>query len=274
MFLRKIVYRIYALALAAGAGLHAAPAAACTNASLRGDYAFTASGTTFPSLGLPAPLTGAFMSSGSATFDGRGNFTVTATSSFNGVLQGPATVTGTYSVDPDCTYTSQASNGATFRAAIVAGGRELYILQTNPGTAIVGTAIARDARPHDDDDDAGTANGAACTATSLVGSYGFIANGFAGAPSIPGPFSPLVGVGVVTVNRNGTFTMMAQRSVGGVLDPVVLPLTGTYQLGPGCTYTLTFDVGFHFTGTIVNRNETVFIETDLGTAITVTSTRL
>src|SRR5581483_9869098 len=244
MSFRKIVYSICALAVAAGAGLHAAPAAACTNTSLHGEYAFTASGATFAALGLPAPLTGAFVSSGSATFDGRGNFTLTATSSFNGALQGPAVVTGAYSVNPDCTYTSQASNGATFLASIVRGGRELYILQTNPGTTIVGTALARDARPHDDDDDAGTANGAACTATSLVGDYGFIANGFAGPPVLPGPFAPLVGVGVVTVNRNGTFLMMARRSVGGVLDPIVLPLTGTYQLGPNCTYTLNFDVGF------------------------------
>jgi hypothetical protein len=105
----------------------------CTNESLVGEFGFTAHGTTLPALGLQAPLTGAFASSGSAIFDGSGHFTLTATSSFNGVIQGPATVTGTYTVNSDCSYTSKASNGVTFRAVIVNGGHELLILQTTPG---------------------------------------------------------------------------------------------------------------------------------------------
>jgi hypothetical protein len=105
----------------------------CTNESLRGEFGFTAHGTTLPALGLQAPLTGAFASSGSADFDGMGHFTLTATSSFQGVIQGPATVTGIYAVNSDCSYTSRASNGVTFQAVIVNGGRELLILQTTPG---------------------------------------------------------------------------------------------------------------------------------------------
>src|SRR5689334_11219349 len=77
----------------------------CDNSSLRGAFAFTAQGTTLAALGLPAALTGAFASGGSAEFDGAGHFTLTATSSFDGVVQGPATVTGTYSVNRDCSYT-------------------------------------------------------------------------------------------------------------------------------------------------------------------------
>jgi hypothetical protein len=112
----------------------------CTNSSLQGTYGFTAQGFTLKGAPLPAPLQGPFASSGSATFDGQGNFTLTATSSFNGLVQGPTTVKGTYSVNKDCTYDSMAENGATFRSVIVNGGKEILILQTTPGVAITGTA--------------------------------------------------------------------------------------------------------------------------------------
>ena len=75
-----------------------------------------------------------------ATFDGQGSFTLTATSSFNGVIQGPVTVHGTYSVSDDCTYTSQADNGATFRSVIVDDAKEILIIQTNTGVAVTGRA--------------------------------------------------------------------------------------------------------------------------------------
>jgi hypothetical protein len=112
----------------------------CTNKSLQGTYGFTAQGVTLKGSPVPAPLQGPFASSGSATFDGQGNFTLTATSSFNGLVQGPTTVKGTYSVNKDCTYDSVAENGATFRSVIVNGGKEILILQTTPGVAIIGTA--------------------------------------------------------------------------------------------------------------------------------------
>ena len=248
---------------------------ACTNESLQGEFGFTAHGTTLPALGLPAPLTGAFASSGSASFDGMGHFTLTATSSFHGVIQGPTTVTGTYAVNSDCSYTSKASNGVTFRAVIVNNGRKLLILQTTPGVVITGIAKKKDAE-HDEkyEEDFGEGRNT-CSAVGFVGTYGFLADGFAGAPTLPNTsFGPLAGVGVITVRPDGTFMMMAQRSVGGVLDPAPLPLTGSYAISSNCTAALTFDVGFHFTATIINDSESDFIETDPGTALTVVSKRL
>jgi hypothetical protein len=244
----------------------------CTNATLQGSFAFTAEGTTLAGLGLPASLTGAFASSGSAEFDGSGHFELTATSSFAGVVQGPSTVSGTYSVNTDCSYSSQATNGVYFRAVIVDHGREILILQANNGVVIAGTAKATARR------DPGAFprhEHSACDNKSFAGSYGFLAQGFAGAPTLPSaPFAPLAGVGVVNVSPDGTFTMTAQRSVDGVIDPAPLPLKGTYQFTSGCTVNLMFDAGFHFTAQIVNRDETVFIETDPGTALIVRSKRI
>src|SRR5690242_7118987 len=131
---------IFTVALCLTAAVHPAALEArdshthsCSDQSLRGNFAYRANGTTLPALQLPSQLTGAFASSGYAAFDGNGHFTLTATSSFNGVSQGPATITGTYSVNDDCSYTSSASNGVTFRGVIVDHGRELLILQTTPG---------------------------------------------------------------------------------------------------------------------------------------------
>lgn len=144
MLIREIGIRVCALVFASAvispAYADSERTPACSNATLHGEFGFTARGTTFTALGLPSPLTGAFASSGTAQFDGNGHFTLTANSSFNGFVQGPATVTGTYKVNPDCSYTSEASNGATFRAVIVGNGREILILQTNSGTAITGIA--------------------------------------------------------------------------------------------------------------------------------------
>lgn len=273
MYLRRGVLVLSAVAFSICGRAQVDRRAGCTNASLRGDFAYTAHGTTLATLGLPAPLTGPFVSSGSAMFDGAGHFSLTADLSFNGIVQGPITVTGTYSVNSDCSYTSQASNGATFRAVITSDGRELLILQTNTGTVITGTAIRRDhgfsleelerARPLQ------------CDNAGVAGSYGFLADGFAGAPTLPGaPFAPLAGVGTVTLREDGSFMMVAQRSVNGMLDPQPLPLTGKYSVFPDCSAKLTFDAGFHFDATIVSSQEMLFMETDPGTALTVRSRRL
>lgn len=92
---------------------------------------------------------------------------------------------------------------------------------------------------------------------------------------MPGtPFAPLDGVGLVTLNPDGSFMMMALRSVNGLVDPRPLPLSGKFSLSGDCKAQLTFDIGFHFEATVVNGKEMFFIETDPGTAVIVKSKRL
>jgi hypothetical protein len=247
---------------------------ACTNASLRGTFGFTAQGVTLAGSPVPAPLQGAFASSGVSTFDGRGNLVLTATSSFDGVVQGPATVKGTYDVADDCTYTSVAENGVTFRAVIVSGGDELLILQATPGVVISGIAQRQgrtweklanllDSTP-------------SCGAAAIRGTYGFLANGAAEAPTVsPELAGPLMGVGTVAFDKGGSFTLVATRSVNGTLDPEPLVLTGSYSFTDRCSFRMAFDVGFTFNATIVEGGEELlFIETDPGTTLTVRAKRL
>jgi hypothetical protein len=73
----------------------------CSNATLRGSFGYTSTGTLLDSY-VPPPLAGPFAEVGRQTFNGKGKTDATATLSTNG---NPATVTiqGTYSVNPDCT---------------------------------------------------------------------------------------------------------------------------------------------------------------------------
>jgi hypothetical protein len=85
---------------------------------------------------------------------------------------------------------------------------------------------------------------------------------------------PLVGNGVVTLDRYGTFNSQVQRSVGGVLDAEQLALPGTFSVSPDCTVQMKFDIGFNFTGTVVDAgDEFLFVQTDPGTTLTVRARR-
>lgn len=88
-----------ALALGLGPAAKAAERG-CSNESMRGTFSYT--GTGF--ITAPPAFAGPFVEVGTQTFNGFGGTTATATLSQNGnIIQ--ITVTGSYSVNPDCTGT-------------------------------------------------------------------------------------------------------------------------------------------------------------------------
>ena len=107
----------------------------CSNASLRGSFGFTSTGTL---LAVPPPLVGPFGEVGRQTFDGRSNTTEgTATLSANGNIF-RVTVQGTYVVNPDCTGSMTlfvSPFGVTVNADFVIDddGAELRAIVTNAG---------------------------------------------------------------------------------------------------------------------------------------------
>jgi hypothetical protein len=70
----------------------------CSNATLQGTFAFTSTGF----ITAPPVIAGPFAEVGTQTFDGRGGTTITATASQNGNIA-QLTLTGTYTVNSDCT---------------------------------------------------------------------------------------------------------------------------------------------------------------------------
>ena len=113
----------------------------CDNASLLGSYAFNVHGTN-----VAAPLPGGpgpFAAVGRNTYDGNGHMKGVIVISSNGVIV-PATYTGTYHVNADCTGVKSAtlSVGPTvdFDFAIDNDLREIQMIVADDGFAVSGSA--------------------------------------------------------------------------------------------------------------------------------------
>jgi hypothetical protein len=109
----------------------------CSEKTIQGRYGFISSGSaalpTIPAEGK-GPLTGV----GTVSFSPQGEFTLVATRSVNGRIDPePLALTGSYTVNDDCTLTLSFVVGFTFRAIIVDGGKEIRFIETDPGTTFI-----------------------------------------------------------------------------------------------------------------------------------------
>ena len=149
---RSTIAKTFAIAAVAALALGLAPTAkaddkGCSNATLNGTFAFTSSGF----ITTPPALAGPFAGVGTQTFDGNGTMTAAGTQSQNGnILQ--VTITGTYTVNPDCTgtLTLLASPGgftSHFFFVIDDTGNEFLAICTDPGVVL--TRIERTAIPNE-----------------------------------------------------------------------------------------------------------------------------
>jgi len=107
----------------------------CTDASLKGVFAFASSG----SFHAPTEV-GDAAAFGQLVFDGRGGDTEISQST----IFGADTQAGTYTVNPDCTGSARSthhpSNAVdTVDFVLVEGGSEARFVVTNPGVVFVGT---------------------------------------------------------------------------------------------------------------------------------------
>ena len=114
----------------------------CNNATLRGTFGYTLTGTL-----LATGLVGPFAEIGTQTFDGRGGTTASAMLSQNGNIF-KISIKGTYIVNDDCTgtFTLQVSPfGITNLIFFVIdnGGSSLQLMEINPnqggGSVVTGT---------------------------------------------------------------------------------------------------------------------------------------
>jgi hypothetical protein len=77
---------------------------------------------------------------GITTYDGHGNFQLSATVSVNGTILRPPTGTGSYTVNGDCTG-SQTLGSSNYDFVVTPDGREVTYISTNPGTVITVTSV-------------------------------------------------------------------------------------------------------------------------------------
>ena len=102
----------------------------CSNATLKGTFAHTASGFEIAPPAIAGPVAGV----GTDTFDGNGGATATAIVSLNGNIV-PLTGTGTYKVNPDCTGTYTLP-GTTLFFVIADSGNEIHAVCIDPGVVL------------------------------------------------------------------------------------------------------------------------------------------
>ncbi len=115
----------------------------CTTTSFSGAYGYTFQGSFATDNGFLAPAsTGLFAAAGRLVADGRGNLSGAETSSSDGEIS-QRTYTGRYKVNSDCTGSASTidNSGITTRCdfVIVGGGREVLVVEADPGTVIVGS---------------------------------------------------------------------------------------------------------------------------------------
>jgi len=139
------IAKTFAFAALSALALSIAPAAkaddkGCSNATLRGTYAYTVTGSL---VAAPAPL-GPYAEAGAQTFDGNGGTIAAGMSSTNGNIM-PANSTGAYTVNSDCTgtFTLQIAPGITahYFFVIADGGSEYQAVCLDPVAVI--TRIGR-----------------------------------------------------------------------------------------------------------------------------------
>jgi hypothetical protein len=133
----KVTFALTALLLAVAPNLHAAK---CSNASLKGIYAYSSQGFAEVTPDISPAGFVPFAQTGLVTYDGRGNvvsgtFTDSTTTANGGSFQG--TFTGTYAVNGDCTGKLQIDlgDGTLFHFDLVIQGSTRHTaINTDSGT--------------------------------------------------------------------------------------------------------------------------------------------
>jgi hypothetical protein len=230
----------------------AVQADACSNASLKGNYAFVLRGG--PVLGvdgtpLSVPQPQAVLEM--LLYDGAGNFTASDTANRNGEI-GREAISGTYSVSPDCTFTEieYTSDGTAYHSAgvLVDGGNEYHFIDTDPGAVFSATGYRY--------------SSGACSNASLNGVYGSLATGFVILnPDGTRLATPLPVAVIASFSYDGagavTASSIASYGAGGTSYTGV----GTYTVNPDCQGTATITTSDGETG------NTAFVVVDGGRAV-------
>ena len=103
------------------------------NATKRGTYLVAGTGTI---VGV-----GPISAEGEITYDGQGNSVATVTVSVNGTIHSGVTVTGTYTINPDCTGSHAESDGSHYDFVVTPDGNTASWIEVDSGTVVSGTEV-------------------------------------------------------------------------------------------------------------------------------------
>jgi uncharacterized protein (TIGR03437 family) len=204
--------------MAAGAFAQTTPVA-CTNATLNGTYSLVLTGRDI----LPsAALTKAFLSVGTATFDGNGNVTINLTATTNSTTATAQKWSGTYSLPTSCLGSLTLSVGdiALFTLIPYNSGNDFTLTGQDGTYEYSGT---------------GAPQPAACLAATFSGTYAFTGNGYAFSGGNINGVNAISGLlqfdGVSAVTASWTVATGASSSTDS--------LTGKFTISSTCTASAT-----------------------------------
>jgi hypothetical protein len=190
----------------------------CSLATLNGSYGFFGE--------APATLVGdpvmQLVVSGTIRFDGHGNLTGESLANVEGSGgTGVGGFVGTYTVNPDCTYsgvhTGEGAQTLHFVGTITGEGmlQEMRFVVTDPGWVALGTVKKIQPR--------------ACSLATLKGSYALFGQGKVTAFTPP---APIAHVGTVTYDGKGNFFGSDTIMLNGMMAQDTF--TGTYTVTRSC----------------------------------------
>jgi uncharacterized protein (TIGR03437 family) len=191
----------------------------CSNATLTGTHTLVLNGRDV----LPgAAITKAYLSVGTATFDGNGNFTMILNANTAGAAAGSRNWSGTYSLPANCLGTLTVINGnlALFTLIPFNSGNSFTITGGDATFTYTGT---------------GSPQPAACIAASFSGAYTFTGNGYSLS------IGAITGVNTISgvLQFDGVSAVKANWTVATGTSSSANTLTGAYTLNPSCTAAVT-----------------------------------
>lgn len=125
--------------------LAVSPAAAAddNHCGLKGTYAYAGFGYTYAGNPLSFPV-GYITVTGTVTFDGNGNSVIRQAEDINGVLiNANAEYSATYTVKPDCTFTTTLFGITAFGGVVADNGKQIRAMITIPGIQVSFTNTIR-----------------------------------------------------------------------------------------------------------------------------------
>jgi uncharacterized protein (TIGR03437 family) len=191
----------------------------CSTATLTGTHSLVLNGRdVLPS----AAITKAYLSVGTATFDGSGNFTMTLSANTAGAAAGSRNWSGTYTLPSNCLGTMTVINGnlALFTLIPFNNGNSFTITGGDATFTYTGT---------------GSPEPAACVAASFSGAYTFTGNGYSLATGAINGVNTISGL----LQFDGVSAVTANWTVSSGTTSAANTLTGSYTLNASCTATAT-----------------------------------
>ncbi len=197
--------------------VQAATSGTCTLATLKGTYGSMEMGTILVDFGFGIPVPFQALVAGVVTYDGAGNLTSSYTANFGGIIV-PGAAQGTYTVNPDCTYSDSVPATDSHREGVITGdgmSQEIHVVFTDSWVVGSGTRVK-------------TPQGKCSTAT-LKGPYGLFGQGTT-PTGIPAAHN-----GLIVFDGKGSFYGTDVSNIGGSL--LTSTFTGTYEVSPDCAIT-------------------------------------